>query len=191
MDFCWSDTNGFPFIREDSGIHKSMQEIQGGLLRWSFNLADPAPNLAVRGLGPPGDLPRIADADHGRPYTRGWYITVDPQAGPPIPAGPVNAACNLLLRVEPHTGRIDALPLGAGWAFNEPQHVPAKDPAHGGWLLVVVDQQVGEDDFKHALWVLEADAIGKGPIAKVALPFRLRQQVHGWWVPQATLDAAK
>jgi carotenoid cleavage dioxygenase len=131
MDFCWSDTNGFPFIREDSGIHKSMQEIQGGLLRWSFNLADPAPNLAVRGLGPPGDLPRIADADHGRPYTRGWYITVDPQAGPPIPAGPVNAACNLLLRVEPHTGRIDALPLGAGWAFNEPQHVPAKDPAHG------------------------------------------------------------
>ena len=191
MDFCWSDTNGFPFIREDSGIHKSMQDIQGGLLRWSFNLADPAPNLAVRGLGPPGDLPRIADADHGRPYSRGWYITVDPQAGPPIPAGPVNAACNLLLRVEPHTGRIDALPLGAGWAFNEPQHVPAKDPAHGGWLLTVVDQQVGEDDFKHALWVLEADAIGKGPIAKVALPFRLRQQVHGWWVPQAALDAAK
>ena len=43
----------------------------------------------------------------------------------------------------------------------------------------------------HALWVLEADAIGKGPIAKVALPFRLRQQVHGWWVPQAALDAAK
>ena len=56
---------------------------------------------------------------------------------------------------------------------------------------VVVDQQVGEDDFKHALWVLEADAIGKGPIAKVALPFRLRQQVHGWWVPQAALEAAK
>ena len=56
---------------------------------------------------------------------------------------------------------------------------------------MVVDQQVGEDDFKHALWVLEADAIGKGPIAKVALPFRLRQQVHGWWVPQAALDAAK
>ena len=46
-----------------------------------------------------------------------------------------------------------------------------------------------ESSLRHL--VVEADAIGKGPIAKVALPFRLRQQVHGWWVPQAALDAAK
>ena len=38
---------------------------------------------------------------------------------------------------------------------------------------------------------LEADAIEKGPIAKVSLPFRIRQQVHGWWVPAAQLAAAK
>lgn len=191
MDFCWSDTNGFPFIREDSGIHRSMMEVNGGLMRWTFDMSKPGEDIAIQPLGPPGDLPRIADAEHGRPYKCGWYLSVDPNAGPPLPAGPVNAACNVLFRFERATGRIDALGLGAGWAFNEVQHVPAKDPAHGGWLLSVVDHQVGEDAFEHALWVLEADAIGKGPIAKVALPFRIRQQVHGWWVPQAALDAAK
>ena len=50
---------------------------------------------------------------------------------------------------------------------------------------------MGDDSFEHSLWVLEADAIGKGPVAKVSLPFRIRQQVHGWWVPQAALAAAK
>jgi carotenoid cleavage dioxygenase len=31
--------------------------------------------------------------------------------------------------------------------------------------------------------VLEAEHIDKGPIARIKMPFRLRNQVHGNWVP--------
>jgi len=49
----------------------------------------------------------------------------------------------------------------------------------------------GPDDYDSELWILEADAIGKGPIARAKFPERIKPQVHGWWVPLAEYEAAK
>ncbi|MFV3509013.1 carotenoid oxygenase family protein, partial [Mycobacterium tuberculosis] len=73
---------------------------------------------------------------------------------------------------------------------NEPVHVPASNPGHEGWLVTIVDQQIGEAAFLHQAWVLDAGNVAAGPVARVTIPHRLRPQVHGWWVPQAELDAA-
>jgi carotenoid cleavage dioxygenase-like enzyme len=51
-----------------------------------------------------------------------------------------------------------------------------------------VDQQTGRADFSHALWILDARNPAAGPVAKVAIPHRLRPQVHGCWVGAAQLE---
>ena len=81
--------------------------------------------------------------------------------------------------------------LGFGMGINEPAHVPSRRPDHDGWLLAVVDRQVAEDRFESELWVIEAGAIAKGPIARVPMPLPMRSQVHGTWVPAAQLEEAR
>ena len=84
-----------------------------------------------------------------------------------------------------------------GAAISEPAHVPSSDPSHGGWLLSVVDIPNGSPgagpphDYSSELWIVVADEIEKGPIAKVRTGLALRSQVHGAWVGRAKLDASK
>ena len=145
-------------------------------------------------IGPPGDFPVIPAARQGRPYDTGWMLTMNPELrGPPLFAGPVGVSFNLLARLDglrtAEPAITQALPLPPQAGYNEPVHVPAADPAHDGWLVMIVDQQVGENQFTHEAWVVDAGNLAAGPVARVAIPARLRPQVHGWWVPQAQLDA--
>jgi carotenoid cleavage dioxygenase len=112
---------------------------------------------------------------------------MNPEAmGPPLGGGPVGTAFNCVLRVDLHTGRVDVLGLGPAMAVNEPVLVPSARADHNGWLLLVVDRQVA-DEYKSELWIVDADNLSAGPVAKVAVPVPLRPQVHGWWVPAAEL----
>jgi carotenoid cleavage dioxygenase len=135
-------------------------------------------------------MPRLPDTDQGRMYRAGWYLTINPQGGPPLPGGPVGVAFNMLMRIEPGNGRIDALPLGPHMAINEPVHVPAANPDAEGWLLAVVDQRSGEDSFASELWVIDAGDIARGAVARVPMPLPMRAQVHGTWVSAAELAKA-
>jgi carotenoid cleavage dioxygenase len=69
-------------------------------------------------------------------------------------------------------------------------HVPSAQTGHDGWLVTLVDRQDGPDAFAHEIWIIEASALGKGPVARVEIPQRMRPQVHGWWVSAAQLAAA-
>jgi carotenoid cleavage dioxygenase len=192
LDQCLSSTNAFPFIQRASGFHVPPWEMRSALTRWSFDMNGTGTSIAERPLGPPGDFPRIAEADQGRPYHHGWYCTINPEAeGPPLLGGPVGAMFNMLLRIEPGTGRIDALPLPPAHSINEPVHVPSAEPGHEGWLVAIVDHQTGENRFEHAAWIVDAGNVAAGPVAKIAIPARLRPQVHGWWVPAAELREAR
>ena len=190
LDVHISDTNAFPFIRAASGIERQPWEIGGGLIRWTFDMAKPGEAFEIRELGPPGDMPRIRDADQGQPYRAAWYLSVNPEGGPPLVAGPVGVAFNMLLRIEPGNGRLEGMSLPPGHAINEPVHVPSRDPDHDGWLLAVVDKQAGEDDYRSELWIFDAGQVNAPPVAKVPVPVRMRPQVHGWWVPRAQLEQA-
>jgi carotenoid cleavage dioxygenase-like enzyme len=193
FDQCLASSNAFAFIREPSGIHLQPWEITGGLTRWTVDPKGPAGEVTESMIGPPCDFPVIPAASQGRPYSHGFALTMNPdRQGPPVFGGPVGAMFDMLLRVDGMQSAIpaisQALPMQLGWCFNEPVHVPSPD--HDGWLIVIVDHQTGENEFEHFAWVLEAGMIAKGPVASVRIPHRLRPQVHGWWVPQAQLDAA-
>lgn len=193
FDACLNNTNAFAFIREPSGIFLQPQEIQGALTRWTVDPRADGGTVVETIIGPPGDFPLIPARLQGRRYGHGWMLSMNPQLqGPPLFAGPVGVGFNMLLGLDgmdTATPRVtQALPLPPQAAYNEPVHVPAADPAHDGWLIMIVDQQVG-DQLVHEAWVVDAGKIGAGPVAKVVIPARLRPQVHGWWVPQAQLDA--
>lgn len=195
FDACLNNTNAFAFIREPSGIFMAPQEVQGALTRWTVDPTADGGDVTETIIGPPGDFPVIPAAKQGRRYGHGWMLSMNPDLqGPPLFAGPVGVAFNLLVRLDgmdtatPHVSQ--ALPLPPQAGYNEPVHVPAKDPEHDGWLVMIVDRQVGENRFVHEAWVVDAGNLAAGPVAKVAIPARLRPQVHGWWVPQAQLDAA-
>ena len=193
FDQCLSNTNAFAFIREPSGIQMQPWEIQGGLTRWTVDPKGPAGDVAESVIGPPGDFPVIPAAKQGRPYATGFMLTMNPdRQGPPVFGGPVLAMFDMLVRLDGMDSAApqitQALPMQPGWCYNEPLHVPSAE--HEGWLITFVDHQTGENTFEHFAWILEAGAIGKGPVASIRIPTRLRPQVHGWWVPQAQLDAA-
>lgn len=187
LDQCLSNVNAFPFIQRASGLNPP-PELGGRLARWSVDLEDDSEAITESVIGPPGDLPMIAAADQGRPYQRAWMLSMNPQMqAPPVAGGPVGVMFNTLLRLD-MTGQMpQALALPPGRCFSEPVHVPSSRPSHDGWLLTVVDRQIGPADFRHAVWILDALDPAAGPVAQVAIPHRLRPQVHGWWVSAAQL----
>jgi carotenoid cleavage dioxygenase-like enzyme len=190
MDQCLTDTNAFPFMREAGGITRNQWEIQGGLTRWTFDMSKPGDSFAISMVGPPGDLPRVKDADQGRPYNVVWMPSINPQGGPPLSGGPVGTAFTCLLRAELNTGKVTMLALEPGMAINEPVHIPSRRAGHEGWLLAVVDRAMGER-FESELWVLDADRIEAGPVARVKVPVPLKPQVHGTWVTASQLAQAR
>ncbi len=191
FDQCLSSVNAFPFIQRASGLNLPPDQAGGRLERWTVDLKDGSTAVTAQVIGPPGDFPVIPANKQGRPYDHGWMLTMNPQMkGPPVAGGPVGAMFNLLLRLD-HTGKPpQALGLPPAHCFNEPVHVPASDPSHEGWLLTVVDHQIGPHDFHHALWIIDAGNLGAGPVAKITVPHRLRPQVHGWWVAATDLAGA-
>ncbi len=191
FDQCLSDSNAFPFIRQASGIAIAQPDLNGRLARWTIDPKGRDDAIHETVIGPPGDFPVIPADRQGRAYDRAWMLTMNPERrGPPVPGGPVGAMFDVLLRLDMTGGPPHALVLAAGSCFNEPVHVPAAAPGHAGWLVCVVDHQHGPDTFTHECWIIDADDIGAGPVAKVTMPHRLRPQVHGWWVSADQLAEA-
>ncbi len=191
FDQCLSNVNAFPFIQRASGISMHPSEMKGALTRWTVDPNGDAGEVRETVIGPPGDFPVIPAASQGRPYDHAWMLTMNPEMrGPPVFGGPVGAMFNMLLRLDMKGGPPQALALGPGQCINEPVHVPSAMEGHEGWLLAIVDTQTGPNEFSHEAWIVNAGNVGAGPVARIAIPHRLRPQVHGWWVPKAQLAAA-
>jgi carotenoid cleavage dioxygenase-like enzyme len=189
LDLCLTDTNAFAFMREAGGIHRQPWEIEGALTRWTFDLTSNDDSFVERPIGPPGDLPRVRDMDQGRPYPFAFYCSMNSTGGPPLPGGPVGAAFNALVRIEPDSGRVAMMTLGPDMAVSEPVHIPSACDGHDGWLLAVVDRRIADERFESELWVIDAADIAAGAVARVAVPVRMRPQVHGAWVSAGQLAA--
>lgn len=191
LDMCMFNTNMIPFVREDTpGL-----DIQpdGSLARWTMDLSAQESVVATRDIGPLGEMPRTRDIDQGRPYSHGWYLTLNPAAGPLLAAGPAGVSFNVLLRIQPDNGGIEDYTFPAYHAVSEPVHIPANDPGHGGYLMMFVDidHAKGGENYQQEVWIMEADNIARGAIAKIRVPLPSRPQVHGCWVPSTSLAKAK
>ena len=183
MDFGYSSIVPFPFIQKASGLNVKPQDARSHYARWTFDLSKPEDKYEETIIAPPGDMPRIADKDHMRDYDIGYYQRFDPANGPPLIAGPVGAGFNTISRLEIKTGKMTDFCLNDKTTVQEHIHIPSKQPGHEGYLAFVADLH---DQFLSDVILLEAEHIDKGPIARIKIPYRLRVQVHGNWVPAET-----
>jgi carotenoid cleavage dioxygenase len=65
-------------------------------------------------------------------------------------------------------------------------HIASRTPGHEGYLLFMVDIHPTLTSEAH---LLEAEHPEKGPIARIHMPFRQRNQVHGNWVLEEDIPA--
>jgi carotenoid cleavage dioxygenase len=179
MDLSVSDVPVFSFIRDASNLKLRPDELTGEIARWSFDLSKPGEQFERQPLAPAGDLPRIAARDSMRPYEIGYYEQFDPAVGPPILSGPVGAGFNKVVRLEVGSGRMKALSVGARSTVQEHVHIPSRKQGHEGYLAFVVDRH---DENQAEVFIVEAQHLDRGPIARVRIPMRLRSAVHGTWV---------
>jgi carotenoid cleavage dioxygenase len=181
IDFAPANVVGFPFIQRASGINVPLGKGGGrGLVRWTFDLGKNDGGYEETVLGPGGDMPCVARKDAGKKYEIGYYQTYFPQNGPPHVVGPVGAGFNTVARLEVNTGKLTTYAPGPDCTVQEHVHITSKQPGHEGYLLFVVDRH---DMMGSEIHLLEAARPERGPLARIAVPFRLRCQVHGTWVP--------
>jgi carotenoid cleavage dioxygenase-like enzyme len=178
IDFGVGSMHPFPFVREDSGIHIPPDQLDSKYMRWTFDMRKPDNRIEENVIGPPGDMPRVADKDLMADYDIGYYQTFDPTLEPLI-VGPVGAGFNTVLRMEIKTGKITGYAPGPKCTVQEHVHIASKKPGHEGYLAFVVDKH---DEYLSEVHVLEAAHPEKGALAKIKVPLRLRCGVHGSWV---------
>jgi carotenoid cleavage dioxygenase len=180
LDFGCGNVNPFPFIQQASGIQVRPQEMAGSFVRWTFDLSKPGDQWQETILGPAGDMPRAAGKDAMKDYEIGYYQTFDPTLGPPLIAGPVGAGFNTILRLEVRTGKLKSFHPDGQSTVQEHFHIASKIPRHEGYLGFIVDRHA---EVLSEVFILEAQRVDKGPIARIKVPFRMRVGVHGNWIP--------
>lgn len=191
MDQCIGNSNLFYFIRESSGIFMHDREVGHRVERWTVRMDGPE-EVEPSVVGPPGDFPVIPAAQQGYRYDHGWMLTFNPhRTRPPVIGGVGNALFDTLLRLD-FTGKpMQAFSLPENGGFNEPVHVPSREPGHEGWLLAVVDFEISPEETEHGCWIFNAGNVAAGPVAKVTIPRRQRPQIHGVWVSAEKLATAR
>jgi carotenoid cleavage dioxygenase len=178
-------TSAFPFFPDLSGKPFDPLATSAYLSRWTVD-TEGAPGIGERRLlEAPGEFPRMDDRFATRPYRFGAMALTDVPGDSRF--GPPTGAYRIVAAVDPESGRVDAYSPGPRSTPQEPCFVPrAPDAPEGdGYLLVVVGRL---DEVRSDLVVLDARDVAAGPLATVALPFRLRYGLHGNWVDRAVLD---
>ncbi|MDE2596160.1 MAG: carotenoid oxygenase family protein [Sphingomonadales bacterium] len=185
-----SQTGSLPFFPEKDGRPFDPVAATTYLSRITVDLAANTDTIqSIERIGQaPGEFPRIDDRQCGQPYRHGWTITYDfdkPYSGP---AGPFVGVINSLTHYDHQTGKEQSWWCGPDSAMQEPAFVPrGKGSAEGdGWLLALVDNHLTNYS---DLCLFDALNVASGPVARIKLPVRLRQGLHGNWVSAAKLAA--
>lgn len=148
---------------------------QARLERW---VLDPATRTAAITVidETANEFPRHRGSLSTQPYRYGYCVSPSPEPGVGWP----------VIKHDLHTGGREAHDPGVGRATGEMVFVArADDDAEdAGWLVGLVHDQ---GEARTELMVLDAQDLGRGPVATVALPQRVPFGFHGNWVPDAAV----
>jgi carotenoid cleavage dioxygenase len=176
--------NMFPFFPDVDGAPFSPEAAEGRLTRWTVDMRGSSKEVVMRQLCDlPGEFPRIDERFAGQSNTIGFQLVQDDSKPFDVPGGKSASGLmlNTLARIEIDTGKADTYWIGPVSSFQEPCFIPRPgSQAEGDGYLVVVENRLAE--LASRLLLFDAQALAKGPIATLALPFRLRAALHGNWV---------
>jgi carotenoid cleavage dioxygenase-like enzyme len=150
-------------------------QVLGGeltLRRWTVNTATGSVTDDVVNGDEPGELPGRDPRRVGRDYRYGYFAATRKNTN--------TAEFGGLIKHDYGTNSRDRWDPGPTQHTGEWLFVPAGDDEDAGYLITYL---IDEATSRSELVVVDATAIAKGPIARVALPNRIPYGFHAAWVP--------
>jgi carotenoid cleavage dioxygenase len=129
-----------------------------------------------------GVLSRQDDRYHTIPYSVGFMPCLDvTQPLDPRLAGAPMRSLNTWTRFDHSSRQATSYFVGPEAGLQECCFVPrsARAPEGDGYLIGIAQRPL---EARSDLLILDAQRLAEGPIATVRMPFRIFNQIHGWWV---------
>jgi carotenoid cleavage dioxygenase len=191
LDMDMSQGNQFPFFPM---LHETFdfQRASGRLTRLSVDLSGNAENYAMEVMYPQiGVLPRTDERYWSLPYKVGFMPVMD--LSRPMDAsltGNTGLVLNTWTRFDHDKGKSTSFLVDNVSSLQECQFVPRSQSASegDGYLIGLCNRHV---ERRNDLLILDAQHLDEGPVATVKLPLRLRNGVHGHWVPGEAVKSEK
>lgn len=192
VDMDMGAKNQFPFFPNKDGSPFDSIAAQGHVTRLSVDLAQASrPGYEMEVLYPHnGVLSRQDDRYHTVPYSVGFMPCLDETRAidPRIPPGPMRPL-NTWARFDHARREAQVYFAGPDSGLQECCFVPRSERApEGDGYLVGTAQRLLES--RTDLLILDAQRLADGPIATVRMPFRIFNQIHGWWTSAAQRGGA-
>ncbi|KAH6699850.1 carotenoid oxygenase [Leptodontidium sp. MPI-SDFR-AT-0119] len=181
----------FPPVGQDMALAPSSKppvgKIPSHYVRWRFD-----PNAADGRVEPKeliaidGEMPKVDDRYTTKPYKSLFLSMADPNKK----NAPAGGSYNALARCDIDTGKYVYWSAGDDTALHEVAFVPRTPdaPEGDGFVLTVANRR---DTMLSSILILDTADIPAGPVAIIELPFRLRNGIHGSWVPAAAFAERK
>ena len=190
VDMDMAESNQFPFFPSRQGPF-DFKKANGSLTRLSIDVSKKTETYDKTVIHPEiGVLPRTDERYWSLPYHIGFMPVTDfTKPADPEKLGNTGLLINTWTRFDHNTGKSSSWYVGPVSSLQECQFVPrsADAPEGAGYLIGLVNRY---EEMLTELVVLDAEHLEDGPIATVKLPLRLRNGIHGHWVPQTLLDTA-
>jgi carotenoid cleavage dioxygenase len=149
------------------------------LHRWTIDLNEAQPRGRFEKIDEfESEFPQRDPRRAGRAYRHGWYASCDGQLKSPLSEN--QNFYNVIGHFDHQTGTVDRFSAGQS-LVSEPIFVPAGGGAEGtGHLLAVA---TSFETRTSSLYILDAQEVSAGPVAKVHLSHRVPAGFHGSWRP--------
>jgi len=192
FDVPMASGNMFPFFPDTDGEPFDPVAAAARMTRWTVDLRSNSEDIQMTRLAElTGEFPRIDDRFAGLKNRYGWQLAQDLSKPIDLPGGRSAAGfmMNTLGRIDLETGETDTFWVGPTSSLQEPAFVPRPGSTEeGDGYLVCIENRMAENGSR--LLLLDALNLSQGPVASIALPFRMRQGLHGNWVPDQAPGAA-
>ncbi len=181
----------FPFFPLRHGQAFDPRRATPKMQRWSFDLASPHDGFERHDLDAVvAEFPRIDDRFAMGRHRHGWTVSRAEGRGTETNASLTGKTFNALAHFDldqaQGQGRTTLFYAGDDSSTQEPVYAPRPGGTEegDGYVLVLVNR-LGE--MRNDLLILNARDFNAAPLAVIKLPVRLRNGLHGNWVPAADL----
>jgi carotenoid cleavage dioxygenase-like enzyme len=182
------DSNFFPFFPPIDGTPWNPAKAHAYIRKITLDLDKRSDQWQEEILWPMqvGDLGKVDPRVVTLPTRYLYTMFNDPdRPGAGQRAGLGGPAANSYGRFDIQTGQVQKYFAGPSHALQECSFVPRASGVEGDGYLVGVASNYAE--MRSELVITDAQRLGEGDVARVILPFRISQQVHGVWASASEL----
>jgi carotenoid cleavage dioxygenase len=187
VDGPYAEGNLFPFFPDVHGNPWDPSTALARLSRWTLDLSKPGAAYDESVISNViGEMPKIDERYAAGPYRHGFLLAQNPEC--PFVNGKI--AYTHVAHVDYSTGVVTKSPCGEDNGWQEPVFIPrSPDAPEGDGYLAIVKSRVRE--MASELVILDVQNLEDGPVATARLPIRLRDAIHGSWIPDSQVPVAQ